>query len=49
MQDWNFEEFRRVMADMNSASTDVGGILSAIIYQIEQHNKEDSPANEHGF
>lgn len=30
--------FERVMTEMDSGSTSVGGILSAMVYQIEQDN-----------
>ena len=39
-KEWDFQAFERVVSEMESASTTVGGILGAMIYQIEEANKK---------
>ena len=38
---WDFQEFGRVMSELDGATTGVGGILAAMMYQIEKTNNED--------
>ena len=39
-KDWDFQAFERVVSEMESANTTVGGILGAMVYQIEEANKQ---------
>lgn len=39
-RNFDFQSFERVVAKMDSANTTVGGILGAMIYQIEEANKK---------
>ena len=41
IRDFDFEAFERVMSEMKSGDTTVGGILGAMIYQIEETNKKN--------
>ena len=40
IRNFDFEAFERVMSEMKSGDTTVGGILGAMIYQIEETNKK---------
>jgi len=44
-----FTAFDRVMTEMDGASTNIGGILAAMVYQIEQDNKKASPTTPHNL
>ena len=41
IREFDFEAFERVMSEMKSGDTTVGGILGAMIYQIEETNKKN--------
>ena len=41
IRNFDFEAFERVMSEMKSGDTTVGGILGAMIYQIEETNKKN--------
>ena len=38
---FEFSAFERVMTEMTNSSTGIGGILSAMVYQIEQDNAKE--------
>ena len=42
-RNFSFATFDRLMTEMDSASTNIGGILAAMVYQIEQDNKKANP------
>lgn len=37
-RNFDFKSLERVMTEMEGATTSIGGILSAMVYQIEQTN-----------
>lgn len=39
-RNFDFDAFERVMSELKSGDTTVGGILGAMIYQIEETNKK---------
>ena len=41
LKKFDFQAFERVMSEMTSGDTSVGGILGAMIYQIEESNKKN--------
>ena len=41
LRKFDFEAFERVMSEMTSGDTTVGGILGAMIFQIEETNKKN--------
>lgn len=40
-KDWDFTHYNRVLQEMQSNSTSVGSILAAMVFQIEEENKND--------
>ena len=42
-KNFNFKSFERAMTQMDCANTSIGGILSAMIYQVEADNSEAKP------
>lgn len=44
-KNFSFKALERVMTEMDGASTNIGGILSAMVYQIEQDNIDKNKKN----
>ena len=40
-KDWDFSHYNRVVMEMRCGATSVGSILAAMVYQIEEENKQD--------
>jgi hypothetical protein len=38
-KDWNFQELDAVLTDIATKNTGIGGILAAMVYQIDHTNK----------
>ena len=46
-KEWNFQEMNSVLSDIASKNSGIGGILSAMIYQIDfNHNSKEVPKEE---
>ena len=43
-RNFDFSSYDRAMSQMDSASTSIGGVLAAMVYQIEQDNLEEKKA-----
>ena len=39
-RNWNFDNFHRVINEMSAESTSVSSIMAAMVYQIEEQNKQ---------
>lgn len=37
--EWHFDSFKKIVSEMDSSKTTVGGIMAAMIYQIERQSK----------
>jgi hypothetical protein len=40
-KEWDFTHYNKVVSEMQSGSTSVGSVLSAMIFHIEEENKID--------
>jgi hypothetical protein len=44
--DWHFDSFKKIVSEMDSSKTTVGGIMAAMIYQIEKQSKRQVTKEE---